>query len=175
MTRIRSEQTATEIRSESARLVDLSSRVMTGDPWHAGNVEDLLADVTVREAVARPLPGVHSIWEIVLHMTGWVDEVERRLSGHPAGLPADGDWPRVGRPTAARWQAARAALKTAHRRLERRISRLSDDALITPVSDPRNRVTGTGLSRDVTAHGAVHHTVYHAGQIASIKRALRTR
>lgn len=57
MTRIRSAQTATEIRSESARLVDLSSRVMTGDPWHAGNVEDLLADVTVREAIARPLPG----------------------------------------------------------------------------------------------------------------------
>lgn len=31
---------------------------------------------------------------------------------------------------------------------------------------------GTGLSRYLTVHGLVHHTVYHAGQIALLRRAL---
>ena len=32
---------------------------------------------------------------------------------------------------------------------------------------------GTGLSKYLTLHGLVHHTVYHAGQIAQLRRALR--
>ncbi len=37
------------------------------DPWHGPAIADLLADVTAGEAVAHPVPGAHSVWEIVLH------------------------------------------------------------------------------------------------------------
>jgi hypothetical protein len=40
------------------------------------------------------------------------------------------------------------------------------------VSDHRDRAAGTGMSKYVTLHGLVHHTVYHAGQIAILRRAL---
>lgn len=153
---------------------DLSARVLTGDPWHAGSIKDLLADVTVTDAKARPIPGAHSIWELVLHMTAWADEVRLRLDGRPAGAPRSGDWPRVGRPTSARWAAARSALFTAYRRLDRSLETLADRDLRTPVTDHRDNAAGTGLSRYLTAHGIIHHAVYHAGQIALLKRALRS-
>ena len=159
--------------TEKDRIVDLSSRVMEGDPWHAGNIVSLLEDVTAAEAAARPIPGAHSIWQLVLHMTGWAEEVRLRVAGAPAGNPAVGDWPRVGPVGRARWDAARAALFTAYRALHRDVSRMTARDLNLPTVDPRNRATGEGLSRYLTIHGVIHHAAYHAGQIALLKRALR--
>ena len=82
-----------------------------------------------------------------------------------------GDWPDVGAPAADRWQAAQAELFTAMasswplcdaRRCHAR----------PPGPDFRNNALGTGLSHYVTLHGVIHHTIYHAGQIALLKRAL---
>ena len=159
--------------SEKRRIVDLSSRVMEGDPWHAGNMATLLADVTAEEAAARPIPGAHSIWQLVLHMTAWVEEVRARVAGAPAGTPAVGDWPRVGPVGRARWDAARAALFNAYHGLHKDVSRMAARDLSRPISDPRNRATGEGMTRYLTIHGIIHHAAYHAGQIALLKRALR--
>lgn len=159
--------------TETRRIADLMTRVVEGDPWHGDNVMDLLADVTVAEAKAKPVPGVHSIWELVLHMTGWATEVRARVEGRAAGTPASGDWPAVGATTVARWQAAREALADAYQKLDAVVVALPDRELNQPVLDRRNNALGTGLSRYLTIHGAIHHGVYHAGQIALLKRALR--
>jgi uncharacterized damage-inducible protein DinB len=159
--------------SEKHRIIDLTTRVMEGDPWHAGNVAALLADVTAEEAAARPVPPVHSIWQLVLHMTAWANEVRARVAGSPAGMPAAGDWPRVGKVTAPNWEAARAALFEAYNALNKDIARLAASELDRPTNDPRNRKTGEGMSRYVTIHGVIHHAAYHAGQIAMLKRAIR--
>ena len=160
--------------AETRRISDLMTRVIEGDPWHAGNVMDLLADVTVAEAKARPVPGGHSIWELVLHMTGWANEVRARVEGHAAGTPAGGDWPAVGVASTARWAAAKDALALAYRHLDDVVAALPDRELNQPVLDRRDNALGTGLSRYLTIHGAIHHGVYHAGQMAHLKRALRS-
>ena len=36
------------------------------DPWHGPATEDLLQGVTASQAAAHPVPGAHSLWEIVL-------------------------------------------------------------------------------------------------------------
>jgi len=159
--------------SEKRRIVDLSSRVMTGHPWHADSIAALLADVTAEEAASRPVAAAHSVWQLVLHMTAWADEVRARVAGALAGNPAMGDWPRVGKVGAARWEAARAALFEAYRALHADIAVLAASDLDRPTNDPRNSKTGEGMSRYVTIHGVIHHAAYHAGQIALLKRALR--
>lgn len=159
--------------AEKDRIIDLSSRVMEGNPWHAGNIAGLLSDVTAEEAAARPVPGAHSIWQLVLHMTAWADEVRARVAGAPAGTPAVGDWPRVGPVGRARWDKARTALLSAYASLNRDIARIGTRDLPRPINDPRVRSADQAMSRYVTIHGAIHHAVYHAGQIALLKRALR--
>lgn len=160
--------------SHAAVIADLMTRVLTGDPWHADNIRTLLHGVTAADAQRRPVAGGHSIWELVLHMTGWAREAAARLDGAPAGDPAGGDWPRVEDASDAAWAAATRALFEVHAALAARLPALADATLDEPVRDPRNRATGTGLSKLVTLHGLVHHTVYHAGQIAQVKRALGT-
>lgn len=161
--------------SECRRLAELVERVLEGDCWHGPNVVTLLEGLTPRQAAAVAVPGAHTVWELVLHMTGWADEVRARLGGSVAGEPASGDWPTMPEPSDAAWSTSVETLLTSHRRLATAIGAVSDEALETPVIDYRDRAAGTGLSKYLTLHGLVHHTVYHAGQLALLRRALDAR
>lgn len=157
---------------ETERLAGLVTAVVEGDPWHGASVMTLISGLSARDAAVRVVPGVHSVWEIVAHMTGWAREVHARLNGQPAGAPASGDWPAPDSATPAAWRAAVAALVASHRDLAEAIRTVADESLDAPVVDERDRAAGTGLSRYLTVHGLVHHTAYHAGQIALLRRAL---
>lgn len=160
------------VMREVDRLAELVERVAEGDPWHGSNVVSVLEGLTAIDAARHPVDHAHSIWELVHHMTAWCDEVRARLGGAPADEPAAGDWPAVTDVSPAAWAAAVAALVASHRSLAAAIRAAGDAMLETPVRDPRNPPTGTGLSQYLTLHGAVQHTVYHAGQIAVLRRAI---
>jgi uncharacterized damage-inducible protein DinB len=157
------------------QLADLVERVVEGDPWHGSNVVALLEGVSAADAAARVVPGAHSIWELVLHMTGWTREVQARLAGAAAGEPAAGDWPEVREASSAAWAAAVTALVDSHRDLAAALRATDDAQLARPVVDRRDPAAGTGLSHYLTLHGLVHHTTYHAGQIALLRRAIEAR
>ena len=158
--------------SEIARIIDQLEREHEGDPWHGTPLLTLLEGITADQAARKPIAAGHSIWEIVLHVTGWKIEVARRVDGAPAGEPPDGDWPDVGEPTPARWTAAVQRLTEAQRTLLDAIRRLPEARLFEPTNDPRNRPLGTGVSYYVLLHGIVQHDVYHSGQIAALKYGL---
>ena len=157
--------------SEITRLLDQLHREHSGDPWHGSPMTTILEGIDARRAARKPIASGHSIWELVLHVTGWKREVARRVGGAPAGEPAAGDWPAVGAPTEARWRAAVDDLGAAHRELIAAAGALPEARLFQPTNDPRNRALGTGVSYYVLLHGAVQHDVSHAGQIALLKKA----
>jgi uncharacterized damage-inducible protein DinB len=158
--------------SEIDRLIDQLEREHTGDPWHGSPLHAILDYVTAAQAAARPLRGAHSIWELVLHMTGWKNEVRRRLSGAPASDPEGGDWPAVGERTDEAWRKAVGRLDKAHQDLMNAIRAMPESKLHEPTNDVRDRPLGTGVSYYVLLHGIVQHDVYHAGQIAILKKGL---
>jgi uncharacterized damage-inducible protein DinB len=158
--------------SEADRLIDQFKRAHDGDPWHGSPLKDILKGVAAEAAARRPPNGAHSIWELVLHATGWRNEVARRATGEPAGEPAAGDYPSVGEATPARWEAALAALDASHDNLVRVVRGMSDEQLLKPTNDPRYPPLGTGVSYYELLHGIVQHDAYHAGQIAIVKRIL---
>ena len=158
--------------SEIDRIVDELEREHAGDAWHGSSVRHILDGITAEQAAARPVPNAHRIWEIVLHMTAWKNEVRRRLSGAPASDPQEGDWPIVGDTTPQHWKAALEGLHSAHAALVADIRSLPEARLYEPTNDPRDRPMGTGVSYYVLLHGIVQHDAYHAGQIAILKKAL---
>ena len=56
------------MKEELRRLEEQLRRAFEGEAWHGPAVLEALADVSVEEAEAHPIPGAHSIWEIVLHL-----------------------------------------------------------------------------------------------------------
>ncbi len=156
--------------SETHRIADLMMAVVEGDPWHGSSAVALLTQVSCEEATSRLAPGAHSIWELVLHMTGWADEVRARLDGKAAGAPRAGDWPDIDEVTPAAWARAQRDFAQSHARLAAALRATRDERLDTPVLDHRDAAAGTGQSHYATVHGLVHHTAYHAGQVALLAR-----
>src|SRR5690349_3171332 len=103
----------------TSEILDLLRHAYDGDPWHGPSLKAVLSRVAAEDAAVRRLRGRHTPWELVLHLTGWTREVERRLHGAAPEMPAEGDWPAMpARPTRAAWTKALKALETAHRTLE---------------------------------------------------------
>jgi uncharacterized damage-inducible protein DinB len=156
--------------TEIDRILDELAREHDGDPWHGSPLLHILDGVTAASASARPIPDGHSIWELLLHITAWKNEVRRRLSGAPAADPEEGDWPDAGEPSETRWHEARERLQRAHDDLRSAIRAFPEEKLYTAINDPRSTPLGTGVSYYVLLHGIVQHDVYHAGQIAILKK-----
>lgn len=154
--------------SETARIADQTKRAWEGEAWHGPGLEEAVSDVTVQEATARPLSGAHTIWEIVMHLTTWVDIVRRRVEGEDVGTVSDSeDWPPVAGEGSQEWDKTRRDLANAHIRLIETIRTLDPAELDT-------RPPGANSTRYVMLHGTIQHGLYHAGQINLLKRAVRT-
>lgn len=153
--------------AEVKRIKDQLKRAFEKDAWHGPAVMEVLKGVTAGQAAARPIPNAHSIWEIALHIAAWVGAMKSRLEGKWMDEPAEGDWPRVEDTSPAAWEKTIKLLKTRHAALQRTISRFSDKDLNRPVAK------GKSL-RYISLHGIIQHDLYHAGQMAILKKGVQT-
>ena len=151
--------------TEVERILDQCQRAFEGNAWHGPALLELLSEVKSEDAAAHPIAAVHSIWEIVLHIAAWKNACKRRLEGDRAQLTDTEDWPIVKQTTSEKWQDAKDNLLKNHQQLLEAISRLDERRLDTPVIEGMSSVY-------ITLQGVVQHDLYHAGQIAILKRAL---
>jgi len=149
---------------ETRRIEDQLNRGFRGDAWHGPCLQELLRDVSYELALARPLANVHSIWEIVLHLTTWLDAARRRLAGEPFEPDAQQDWPAVMNGSESGWQIALGNLEGAVERLRGAVTALDPERL-------DDNVRGKPYSIYFLLHGVIQHNLYHAGQIALLKKA----
>lgn len=149
--------------SEIDRISDQLKRAFEGEAWHGPSVREVLDDVDASRAAARPIKEAHSIWEIVLHVIAWEAVVRRRLEGDPAQISEAEDWPAVTDRSETAWKSALARLEEGHQRLRRTISSMQEANL--------DSAPAGGSTAYVLAHGAIQHDLYHAGQIALLKKS----
>ena len=91
-------------------LADQIRRAFWGESWHGPSVREVLAGVSAEDAAAHPIAGAHSIWEIVLHMTGGYHLVLRRVRGERAQLAPEEEWPPVAEVSSEAWRASQHTL-----------------------------------------------------------------
>ncbi len=149
--------------SEIDRILDQLQRSFERVAWHGSAVLELLDGVTAKQAAYRPAANVHSIEELVLHMATWKRVVSARIRGRVFDPTAEQDWPPSGAADTARFAAALAALEQAHRELVAAAGEVDD-------KDLDQRGTPSGSSRYILLHGVVQHDLYHAGQIAILRK-----
>jgi uncharacterized damage-inducible protein DinB len=152
--------------SEIARMLDMLTRTYEKDTWHGPAVLEVLAGVDAMTATARPLASAHSILELTLHMAVWKNVVRRRLKGESWEPSPEENWSTVTGDPAANWTAALAALDASHRALAEAVAAFPEAALDRPPT-PDGRRTAYLL-----IHGVIQHDLYHAGQIALLKKGI---
>ena len=152
--------------SELERLETELKQAFEGPAWHGPSVMEVLQDITPEQAAAHPLAGAHSIWELVLHLSATYRLVLRRLERNDAPLTPDEDWPAVAAPTSSNWRDAIGSLQQLNRELRSRVLGFSAQNLDRPLA-----------SESYTAYtqfiGVTQHDLYHAGQIALLRKGLR--
>ena len=153
---------------EIKRLDEQLKRALEGEAWHGPSVLESLAGVSADEASAHPIPGAHSIWEIVLHLTTDYGLVLRRLSGDGRQLTPEEDWPPCPAVTEENWRKATQDLTKLNQELRQAVQAFPGARLDEPLVP---EVRYTAYTQFI---GITQHNLYHAGQIALLKRALRT-
>jgi hypothetical protein len=151
-----------------ALLLRILDQAFDQKGWHGTTLRGALRGVTSDEALWRPGPGRHNIWELTVHAAYWKYVVRRRLAGDPVGSfeRKPSNWPAIPDPADTRaWKADIRLLEAEHGRLRQTISTLSPRGL-------RDRSPKGVWTNAEEIHGVAAHDLYHTGQIQLIKKLM---
>jgi uncharacterized damage-inducible protein DinB len=152
--------------SETARIADQLRRAFSGDAWHGDSLLEILDGVTAAQAAARPIPHAHTIWELVLHIAAWDGAVRRRLGGEALTLTDEQNFPPVKDTSESAWSKTLEHVRRVHDELVQAVSESPDSRLAEQVPGER----GAHYNFYYMLHGVAQHELYHAGQIALLKK-----
>ena len=149
---------------ETERIADQLERGFDGRVWHGPSLMALLSEVEAKKAATHPLPERHTIWEIALHVNAWRRYVIRTLNGERLdGLPDKVSWLPIPDTSQEAWEGVLEELKSVQGTLVAVISEFDEGRL-------DEIVPGAPYTFYHMLQGIVQHDLYHAGQIAILKR-----
>lgn len=157
--------------SEGERIAELYDSVYLGDKsgeaWYGAALKPLLKDVGAEQASQQTSAGAHSIFQLVSHISYWEEIVLRRFNGEVVNVPLNtaDDWPPNRKLSDGDWKSVLARLEKSHTALKLAMEKCSDDKL-------QKLVPGKDHTNYILLHGIIHHSVYHTGQIALVKKTL---
>ena len=149
--------------TETQRLLRQYEMVLHGDAWHGDAIWKILNGISAEAAAHRPLANSHTIWENVMHMTFWEAVGAKRLAGERAGLDEALNFPEMPAITETNWQQTLERYRASNEEFGKALAKL-DAARVDELT-----AAGKRTFYD-EAHGVIQHNVYHAGQIALLKK-----
>ncbi|MBN1212819.1 MAG: DinB family protein [candidate division Zixibacteria bacterium] len=156
--------------NEVNRILKLLEVSFDSEGWLFPGMNDSLIGVTCEAATLRPIVAAHNIIEIVQHVARWEDTAFKWLTGEKPELiyrpPEVWDWSEINEGSEEQWSAAVKEIRANHDRLVAAVAQLDDRDLSRRV--PKGDYTVTEL-----LHAIIQHNLYHAGQIALLKKAAR--
>ena len=152
--------------SETTRIADQLRRAFSGDAWHGDSLLEILDGVTAAQAAERPIAHAHTIWELALHIAAWDGAVRRRLGGQAVALSDEQNFPPVRDTGETAWRKTLEHVRQVHDELVQAVSESPDTRLAEQVPGKQ----GAHYNFYYMLHGVVQHELYHAGQIALLKK-----
>ena len=151
--------------AERKRTLELLDRAYRAKAWHGPALLETLDGVDAAMAATRVVKGAHTIWELVDHIASWNAIVAERLAGRSPQVSPELNFPRTPQPTAAAWKKSLARLAASQRKFRAAVAKFPERQVgrIRP---------GTKTSWNVLIHGQMQHQLYHAGQIAMLRRGM---
>src|ERR1700747_983010 len=149
--------------TETKQIAEAYRAVTLKGAWYGPTLAGLLAKTSPEEATKSPVPGAHSISDLLPHVLLWNDRVRNTSDSTP--MPkwdADKEWAEPPIPwneLVARWNKSR--------------DLLGERIRTFPAEDLGKQVPGPNHPYSTLLPGIVEHTIYHSGQIAMVLSMLR--
>jgi DinB family protein len=150
-------------------LLEILDQAFNRKGWHGTTLRGALRGVTPAEALWRPGPDRHNVWELTIHAAYWKYAVRRRLADEGVGSfeRTPSNWPDLPDPPDLRaWKRDIALLEAEHAKLRAVVSELS-------AADLERRSPKGVWTYAEEIHGIAAHDLYHTGQIQLIKKLMR--
>lgn len=147
---------------EIGRIITQLRCSYQGPAWHGPSVKQTLEGITAEIAARRPAAGEHTIWDLVNHIAFWAAVARRTFAGErfPLGLEPPADWPAP----SGTWEESHAAADREQQALVTVLKTFPAGRLDDFVTEQR------GYTYYVLAHGIAQHNIYHAAQIAILRK-----
>ena len=151
--------------SLTQRIADAYRAATIKGAWYGPTVAELIAKTSPELTAPPPVPGAHSISELLQHLLLWNERIRNTSDGQP--MPrwdAEKEWAEPAIPwneLVARWNLSRDLLEEKIRNF--------------PIQDLTKQVAGRSYPYETMFHGIVQHAIYHSGQIAMVLSMLRPR
>jgi DinB family protein len=143
--------------ASEAFIKDLDAYFQGPNFWQAG-LYPQVKDLSLQQALWKPSPDRHCIWEIVLHLNSWKWFAVEVLKGNTIESMKEYNWVKLPEsPDEKKWKEEIERLKSFHEELKSLIKK-TDASFF----DPSNKLSNH--SREV-----VYHDCYHCGQIGFIR------
>jgi uncharacterized damage-inducible protein DinB len=153
------------VNEQIQQIADAYRTVTIKGAWYGPTIAELIGKIPVELATTAPVPGAHSISELLQHLLLWNERIRNTSEGHP--MPrweAEKEWaePSIAwKELVARWNKSRDLL-------EERIRNF-------PAGDLAKQVPGRSYPYQTMFHGILQHAIYHSGQIAMVLSMLQSR
>ena len=150
---------------QTQRIADSYRAATIKAAWYGPSLAELLTQISAELATTPPVPGSHSISELLQHLLLWNERIRNTSDGNslPRWQP-ENDWAEPPIPwneLVSRWSQSRELLEEKIRNF--------------PIEDLAKQVPGRNYPYETMLHGIVEHTIYHSGQIAMVLSMLRSR
>ena len=141
--------------------------VYFGSNWSASDVRSVLQDVSVEEAICKPL-GLQSLLALTYHQYYFITALHAVLKGEPLTTKDALSFDHPAIHTEEEWQCFKSMVFSVVHETCFLLENLPDEYLDQPFSDPKY---GTWY-RNI--HGIIEHVHYHLGQMSIIKRIIKS-
>ena len=149
--------------NEAEVLINQINTTYSGNAWHGTNIVEALKDIDYIKASRRVLASRHTIWELVDHMTVWLEvpvKIYQKKRVHH-NVPIEENWKPMGS-SQEDWE------KTT-KRLEKAVEELISVLKEMPLGVFDEKVLNHDFNYRNMFYGALNHNLYHLGQISILK------
>ncbi|MGC1415371.1 MAG: DinB family protein [Candidatus Acidiferrum sp.] len=150
--------------SQPKQIADAYRAATVKGAWYGPSLCELLGRVTSEIAGVAPIPGAHSISQLLQHLLLWNERTRNTSDTCP--MPRwepEKEWAEPQIP----WNELLARWKQSRDLLEEKIRSFL-------VEDLAKQVPGRDYPYETLLNGTVQHTIYHSGQIATVLSMVRS-
>ena len=155
------------MNKETQSIIRSFEDTLTKEPWFGRAVYTLLEEIDEAKVSTKPNDTEHSLIELLWHMNTWAEFVlanlEKRSPEELKAIEAN-DWRDLD-PKKHSWKNGLKELKSIHKKITEILSTKEDLFL-------KDIVPNRQFNFRYMLNGLIQHNIYHAGQVAYLKKLL---
>ena len=155
-------------------IIQQMKEIQIGKPWVGSTYGHLLDKIDESQVFKRPLESLHSIAEIISHLTFWRMETVLKIK-YGTGSKTDDckeNWLPNDHLEAMGWKRLKSDYDKSMTLMIELLQDKQDEFLVQQYYDPD---FGGLFSYEFVLNGMLHHDIYHLGQLALIVKLLKAK